>query len=124
MAIRLEAAGVDLIELSGGTYESGAFHHKKDSTKKREAFFIECVSARHVHIAHHVHVRILGSLSASGLTLRRQCFVLLVVSAQPRGALSPLALCITFADVLSFNLLAWRARSPSAQPIWSVSAVH
>lgn len=43
MAVRLEAAGVDLIELSGGTYESLGFHHKKDSTKKREAFFIEYV---------------------------------------------------------------------------------
>jgi hypothetical protein len=43
MTRRLEAAGVDLIELSGGTYESMAFQHKKESTKKREAFFIECV---------------------------------------------------------------------------------
>ena len=33
---RLEAAGMDLIELSGGTYESGAFEHKKESTIKRE----------------------------------------------------------------------------------------
>ncbi|KAL7416323.1 NADH oxidase [Mrakia frigida] len=41
IAIMLEAAGVELIELSGGTYESGAFSHKKDSTIKREAFFIE-----------------------------------------------------------------------------------
>lgn len=32
----LDEAGVDLIELSGGTYESGAFHHKKESTVKRE----------------------------------------------------------------------------------------
>lgn len=31
--IRLEQAGVHLIELSGGTYESRAFHHKKESTK-------------------------------------------------------------------------------------------
>jgi 2,4-dienoyl-CoA reductase-like NADH-dependent reductase (Old Yellow Enzyme family) len=37
----LEAAGLDLIELSGGTYESMAFEHKRDSTKKREAYFIE-----------------------------------------------------------------------------------
>lgn len=41
MAQRLEEAGVDLIELSGGTYESMAFEHKKESTKRREAFFIE-----------------------------------------------------------------------------------
>ncbi|KAF2653657.1 FMN-linked oxidoreductase [Lophiostoma macrostomum CBS 122681] len=31
----------DFIELSGGTYESLAFEHKRESTKKREAFFLE-----------------------------------------------------------------------------------
>ncbi|POY71493.1 hypothetical protein BMF94_5806 [Rhodotorula taiwanensis] len=41
----LDAAGLDLIELSGGTYESLAFEHKKESTKKREAFFIEFAEA-------------------------------------------------------------------------------
>ncbi|KAG0655068.1 hypothetical protein C6P46_001258 [Rhodotorula mucilaginosa] len=41
----LDAAGLDLIELSGGTYESLAFDHKKESTKKREAFFIEFAEA-------------------------------------------------------------------------------
>lgn len=41
MAIWLESAGVDIIELSGGTYESTAFRHVTDSTKAREAFFIE-----------------------------------------------------------------------------------
>jgi 2,4-dienoyl-CoA reductase-like NADH-dependent reductase (Old Yellow Enzyme family) len=41
MATRLEASGVDLLELSGGTYESMAFAHTKESTRKREAFFIE-----------------------------------------------------------------------------------
>lgn len=38
---RLEKAGVDFIELSGGTYEELAFTHKKESTKAREAFFLE-----------------------------------------------------------------------------------
>jgi hypothetical protein len=32
---------LDFIELSGGTYESLAFEHKRESTKKREAFFLE-----------------------------------------------------------------------------------
>lgn len=32
---------LDLIELSGGSYESRAFLHVKESTIKREAFFIE-----------------------------------------------------------------------------------
>ena len=31
----------DFIELSGGTYEQLAFVHKRESTKKREAFFLE-----------------------------------------------------------------------------------
>lgn len=35
---RLDAAGIDLIELSGGTYEQTGFEHKKESTKAREAF--------------------------------------------------------------------------------------
>ncbi|KPM39111.1 hypothetical protein AK830_g7462 [Neonectria ditissima] len=37
----LESAGFDFVELSGGTYEQLAFEHKKDSTRAREAFFIE-----------------------------------------------------------------------------------
>jgi 2,4-dienoyl-CoA reductase-like NADH-dependent reductase (Old Yellow Enzyme family) len=37
----LEAAEVDMIDLSGGTYESLAFEHKRESTKKREAFFLD-----------------------------------------------------------------------------------
>ncbi|CAH0057025.1 unnamed protein product [Clonostachys solani] len=31
----------DFVELSGGTYEDMAFEHKSDTTKKREAFFLE-----------------------------------------------------------------------------------
>ncbi|KAK7212653.1 hypothetical protein V2G26_019831 [Clonostachys chloroleuca] len=31
----------DFIELSGGTYEDMAFEHKRESTKKREVFFLE-----------------------------------------------------------------------------------
>ncbi|KAK3114700.1 hypothetical protein LTR53_006711 [Teratosphaeriaceae sp. CCFEE 6253] len=37
----LEQNTFDFVELSGGTYESLAFEHKKESTKKREAFFME-----------------------------------------------------------------------------------
>ncbi|RYC77151.1 hypothetical protein BFJ63_vAg19975, partial [Fusarium oxysporum f. sp. narcissi] len=36
----LEKQGFDFIELSGGTYESLGFSHKRESTKKREAFFL------------------------------------------------------------------------------------
>lgn len=37
----LEASRFDYIELSGGTYESSAFVYRHESTKKREAFFLE-----------------------------------------------------------------------------------
>ncbi|KAK8903770.1 hypothetical protein ACHAPF_009661 [Botrytis cinerea] len=37
----LEGARFDYVELSGGTYEESAFVHKRESTKKRENFFIE-----------------------------------------------------------------------------------
>ncbi|GAB7352329.1 hypothetical protein MBLNU459_g2775t1 [Dothideomycetes sp. NU459] len=37
----LESHRFDFVELSGGTYESFAFMHKRDSTRKREAFFME-----------------------------------------------------------------------------------
>lgn len=35
----------DFVELSGGTYEDLAFEHKRESTRKREAFFIEFADA-------------------------------------------------------------------------------
>ncbi|KAH9472225.1 hypothetical protein Pst134EA_002849 [Puccinia striiformis f. sp. tritici] len=41
MATRLEAEGVELIELSGGTYEMLPWDEKKESTKRREGFFLE-----------------------------------------------------------------------------------
>ncbi|PWN51352.1 FMN-linked oxidoreductase [Violaceomyces palustris] len=50
MAKRLERAGVELIELSGGTYESRAFEHKKESTIKRESFFIEFADRIRPHL--------------------------------------------------------------------------
>nr|POE82698.1 nadh-dependent flavin oxidoreductase nada [Quercus suber] len=37
----LEQNRFDFVELSGGTYESLAFVHKRESSKKREAFFLE-----------------------------------------------------------------------------------
>ena len=37
----LESNHFDFVELSGGTYEQLAFEYKKDSTRKREAFFLE-----------------------------------------------------------------------------------
>lgn len=41
----LEANRFDFVELSGGTYEELAFNHRRDSTRKREAFFLEFAKA-------------------------------------------------------------------------------
>ena len=41
LAAVLQAAGVDYLELSGGTYEDFGFKRKKGSTAAREAFFLE-----------------------------------------------------------------------------------
>jgi hypothetical protein len=40
----LEENEFDFVELSGGTYESLAFSHKRESTKQRESFFLEFAS--------------------------------------------------------------------------------
>ncbi|KAI6171683.1 hypothetical protein M3Y98_00889400 [Aphelenchoides besseyi] len=45
LARRFEEIGFDFIELSGGSYENFQLIHKKETTKRREAFFIECSSA-------------------------------------------------------------------------------
>lgn len=37
----LEKHKFDYVELSGGTYQSLAFSHKRESSKKRESFFLE-----------------------------------------------------------------------------------
>ena len=46
----LEQNKFDFVELSGGTYESLAFEHKRESTKKREAFFLDFADQITPHI--------------------------------------------------------------------------
>lgn len=50
MCERLEKARVDFVDLSGGTFEARAFDHKKESTKKREAYFIEFAELIRPHL--------------------------------------------------------------------------
>jgi 2,4-dienoyl-CoA reductase-like NADH-dependent reductase (Old Yellow Enzyme family) len=45
LCLKLEEAGIDFWDLSGGTFEGRAFEHKKESTKAREAYFIEFAEA-------------------------------------------------------------------------------
>jgi 2,4-dienoyl-CoA reductase-like NADH-dependent reductase (Old Yellow Enzyme family) len=42
---KIEANGFDFVELSGGTYEQVGFRYKRDSMKKREAFFLDFAEA-------------------------------------------------------------------------------
>jgi 2,4-dienoyl-CoA reductase-like NADH-dependent reductase (Old Yellow Enzyme family) len=42
--------GFDFIELSGGTYENWQLIHSRESTKAREAFFLECSAAIRPHL--------------------------------------------------------------------------
>ncbi|PHH92924.1 hypothetical protein CDD83_3414 [Cordyceps sp. RAO-2017] len=41
LCAELEKSGFDFVELSGGTYEEFRFQHERESTRKREAFFLE-----------------------------------------------------------------------------------
>ncbi|KAK2053734.1 NADH:flavin oxidoreductase/NADH oxidase [Colletotrichum caudatum] len=41
----LGAHGFDFVELSGGTYQSLAFGHRRESTRRREAFFLDFAEA-------------------------------------------------------------------------------
>lgn len=41
LCAELEKNGFDYVELSGGTYQSLGFKHERESSRKREAFFLE-----------------------------------------------------------------------------------
>ena len=45
LCANLEANEFDFVELSGGTYEHLAFSHKRESSRKREAFFLDFADA-------------------------------------------------------------------------------
>ncbi len=50
LCIKMEQAKVDFVDLSGGTFEGRAFEHKKESTKKRESYFIEFAEMIRPHL--------------------------------------------------------------------------
>ncbi|KII86696.1 hypothetical protein PLICRDRAFT_55611 [Plicaturopsis crispa FD-325 SS-3] len=50
LSVALQKAGVDLIEISGGSIENPSFEHKRESTKRREAFFVEFAEKLRPHI--------------------------------------------------------------------------
>ncbi|KAF2103929.1 FMN-linked oxidoreductase [Rhizodiscina lignyota] len=50
LCMMLEKARVDFVDLSGGTFEARAFQHKKETTIKREAYFIEFAEMIRPHL--------------------------------------------------------------------------
>ncbi|KAI0476592.1 hypothetical protein GGR56DRAFT_643464 [Xylariaceae sp. FL0804] len=61
LCVELEKHGFDFVELSGGTYQSLAFAHKRESTKRREAFFLDFAEMIVPHL-HKTKVYVTGGL--------------------------------------------------------------
>lgn len=68
LCIILETQGqFDFVDLSGGTYEHVGWEHKRESTKKREAFFLEFAEAIPPHLSK-TRVYVTGGfITASGM---------------------------------------------------------
>ncbi|KAI9694824.1 MAG: hypothetical protein M1822_000440 [Bathelium mastoideum] len=65
----LEQNRFDFVELSGGTYESLAFEHKRESSKKREAFFLDFADQITPHIKH-TKSYVTGGLKTAGAMVK------------------------------------------------------
>ncbi|KAI9680502.1 MAG: hypothetical protein M1817_003942 [Caeruleum heppii] len=66
---RLESSRFDFVELSGGTYENLAFTHKRESTKQREAFFLEFAEVI-APALHQTKTYITGGLRTAGAMVK------------------------------------------------------
>lgn len=65
----LEENTFDFVELSGGTYEALAFVHQRESTRKREAFFIE-FAERIVPALKQTKVHVTGGFKTAGAMVK------------------------------------------------------
>ncbi|KAM0347407.1 hypothetical protein ACHAPU_004928 [Fusarium lateritium] len=65
---RLEKLGLDFVELSGGTYEQMAMSWEKESTRKREGFFLEWAETitKALDPAHKMKIYIAGGFRTVG----------------------------------------------------------
>ncbi|KAF4960608.1 hypothetical protein FSARC_10422 [Fusarium sarcochroum] len=65
---RLESLGFDFVELSGGTYERMSLTWEKESTRKREAFFLEWAETitKALDPAHKMRLYLAGGLRTVG----------------------------------------------------------
>jgi 2,4-dienoyl-CoA reductase-like NADH-dependent reductase (Old Yellow Enzyme family) len=68
LCLKLEEVCIDFLDLSGGTFEGRAFEHKKESTKAREAYFIEFAEAIRPMLKKTVLYVTGGFRTASGMT--------------------------------------------------------
>ena len=65
----LEKHQFDWVELSGGTYQAGGFGHRRESTKKREAFFLD-FSEMIVPALTETKVYVTGGLRSTGAMVK------------------------------------------------------
>lgn len=65
----LESHQFDFVELSGGTYESLAFQHKRESSAKRESFFIE-FAEQITPVLKHTKSYVTGGLKSVGAMVK------------------------------------------------------
>lgn len=66
---KLEEITLDFVELSGGTYEELGFNHKRESTKQREAFFIEFAEKIHPVLSK-TKVYVTGGMKSGGAMVK------------------------------------------------------
>ncbi|HSW13458.1 MAG TPA: NADH:flavin oxidoreductase/NADH oxidase family protein [Solimonas sp.] len=129
-AIRaLVAGGIDLVEISGGTYEAPAMTGvtRKDSTRKREAYFLEF--AEKVRAAVKVPLMLTGGFRSLGgmaeavgegaidfVGLGRQLAVepdvptRLLAGEEPRHTIRPITTGIAMVDRMAIMEVAWYTR--------------
>ncbi|KAF5679779.1 nadh oxidase [Fusarium heterosporum] len=85
---RLENLGLDFVELSGGTYEHMALSWEKESTRKREGFFLEWAETitKALDPAHKMKVYIAGGFRTVGAMVNALKVVHGVSIARPAAA--------------------------------------
>lgn len=69
LCVELEKHGFDHVELSGGTYQELAFSHRRESSKKREAFFLEFADSI-VPRLHKTKAYVVGGLRTVGAMVK------------------------------------------------------
>ncbi|KAH6876331.1 hypothetical protein B0T10DRAFT_414533 [Thelonectria olida] len=84
----LEKLGFDFVELSGGTYENLGLEHKKESTAKREGFFLEWAETitKSLGVDHKLKTYIVGGLRSVGAMVKALDVVDGIAMGRPAAA--------------------------------------